>query len=31
MKEFIFVGIAIMAAIGAFVLINKKTQSDCVP
>ena len=31
MKEFIFIGIALLAAAGTFVLINKKTSSDCIP
>jgi hypothetical protein len=31
MKEFVFIGIAIAAAIGIFVLISKKTGSDCIP
>lgn len=31
MKEFVFIGVAIAAAIGAFILISKKTGSDCVP
>jgi hypothetical protein len=31
MKEFVFIGIALAAAIGAFVLIAKKTGSDCIP
>jgi len=31
MKEFVLIGIAILAAIGTFVLISKKSSADCVP
>jgi len=31
MKEFVFIGIAIAAAIGAYVVIAKKSGSDCIP
>jgi hypothetical protein len=31
MKEFVFIGIAILAAIGAFFLLSKKTGENCIP
>jgi len=31
MKEIVLIGIAAAAAVGTFVLIAKKTGSDCVP
>ncbi len=31
MKEIIYIGIAIAASIGTFVLVSKKTGNDCVP
>jgi hypothetical protein len=31
MKEFILIGIAILAAIGAFFVLSKKTGEDCIP
>ena len=30
-KELVLVGIAILAAIGAFILISKKSGADCIP
>jgi hypothetical protein len=30
-KELILIGIAVLAAIGAFVLISKKSGADCIP
>ena len=31
MKEIAFIGIAIVAAIGAFLILRKKTGDDCIP
>ena len=31
MKELILIGIAILAAIGAFFILSKKTVEDCIP
>ena len=31
MKEFILIGIAILAAITAFFILSKKTGEDCIP
>jgi len=31
MKEFIFIGAALMAGIGAFALIMRKQGNDCIP
>lgn len=31
MKELILIGIAILAAIGAFFLLHKKAGEDCIP
>ncbi len=31
MKEVILIGIAILAAIGSFFLLRKKTGEDCIP
>jgi len=30
-KELILIGIAVVAAIAAFVLISKKSGADCIP
>jgi len=31
MQEIIFIGIAIAASIGTFILVSKKTGNECVP
>jgi len=31
MKEFILIGIAVLAAIGAFFLLFRKSGEDCIP
>lgn len=31
MKELVFIGIAVLAAIAAFFLIAKKSGADCIP
>jgi hypothetical protein len=30
-KELIMIGVAVLSAIGAFLLISKKSGADCVP
>lgn len=31
MKEFILIGIAILAAIGSFFFLSRKVGEDCIP
>ncbi len=31
MQEILFIGIAVAAAIGTFVLVSKKSGNDCIP
>jgi hypothetical protein len=31
MQEILFIGIAVAASIGTFVLVSKKSGNDCIP
>ena len=31
MKEILFIGVAVLAALAAFVLLHRKTGGDCLP
>ncbi len=31
MKEIVLIGIAVLAAIGAFFILHKKTGEECIP